>query len=478
MLRLTRLLFQSNPESRYLDYSERALYNHILSSQHPTKGGFVYFTPMRPRHYRVYSQPQECFWCCVGSGMENHGKYGEFIYSHDDDGIFVNLFIPSVLEWKEKGVTLAQSTKFPDEESSQLMLTLDAPRKFGLSIRRPGWIGSAGMSIQVNGKAVESLPASGAYVTIEREWKSGDTVTFSLPITVHLEYLPDKSAWASILYGPIVLAAATDSDQLLGLWANGGRWAHRASGPFYPLDAAPAILSKTRDFSSAIKPVHGKSLTFTISNVVDPEKYKVISQIIALLEWFTGTPGAFCFSRNHECRTIHAFGLIASLSCRFHPVKNRIACPAGSRKMIPGHTAVHGEQGVGGFRVYVESNGAERSSLIRRSPPRFPHTCRDPANLLRVANNGNHRHAAAAVRTGPDVHFVYPGGRLRTMKARLASSRAQALLRSVRPTSGSWDTHAGPPSRASPCPYQPSGARLLRAGRFFQVPRAREAYNP
>ncbi len=274
MLRLTRLLFQSNPESRYLDYMERALYNHILSSQHPTKGGFVYFTPMRPRHYRVYSQPQECFWCCVGSGMENHGKYGELIYSHDDYGIFVNLFIPSVLEWKEKGVTLTQDTKFPDEESSRLTLVLDAPRKLGLSIRRPGWISSAGMSIRVNGEAVDIPPASGAYVTIEREWKSGDTVTFNLPMSVHLEYLPDKSAWVSILYGPIVLAAATDSDQLYGLWAGGGRWEHKASGPFYPLDAAPAIVSKTKDFSSAIKPVSGRSLTFTISDVVAPEKYK------------------------------------------------------------------------------------------------------------------------------------------------------------------------------------------------------------
>jgi hypothetical protein len=121
---------------------------------------------------------------------------------------------------------------------------------------------------------------------------------------------------------------------------------------------------------------------------------------------------------------------------------------------------------------------AERSALIRRPSPLLAHALYDLSNLAGVVNNGNHRHTSAAGRTGPHVHFVYPGGRLRTMKARLASSRAQALLRSVRSISRSGEAHAGPPSRASPCPYQPSGARLLRAGRFFQVPRALEAYSP
>jgi DUF1680 family protein len=100
MLKLTKSLFQTSEQLTYVDYYERALYNHILSSQHPTHGGFVYYTSMRPRHYRVYSQAQQCMWCCVGSGMENHGKYGELIYSHKGNDIFVNLFIPSRLVWK------------------------------------------------------------------------------------------------------------------------------------------------------------------------------------------------------------------------------------------------------------------------------------------------------------------------------------------------------------------------------------------
>ena len=112
MLKLSKHLFLAHPDSKYMDYYERTTYNHILSSQHPD-GGFVYFTPIRPRHYRVYSEPQESFWCCVGSGLENHGKYGEMIYAHDATDLYVNLFIPSTLEWKEKGLKLTKNTKFP-----------------------------------------------------------------------------------------------------------------------------------------------------------------------------------------------------------------------------------------------------------------------------------------------------------------------------------------------------------------------------
>ncbi|GAB3818974.1 hypothetical protein GCM10028895_16800 [Pontibacter rugosus] len=110
MLKLSKQLYLTEASAEYIDYYERGLYNHILSSQHPTRGGFVYFTPMRPRHYRVYSKPEDGFWCCVGSGLENHGKYGELIYAHNEQDLFVNLFIPSTLEWKERDITLTQST--------------------------------------------------------------------------------------------------------------------------------------------------------------------------------------------------------------------------------------------------------------------------------------------------------------------------------------------------------------------------------
>ena len=125
MLKFTEDLFRSDPSAKFADYYERTLYNHILSTQHPEHGGYVYFTPARPRHYRVYSAPNEAMWCCVGTGMENHGKYNQFIYTHKGDSLYLNLFIASELNWKEKGVKIEQETKFPDEEQTQLTITKD-----------------------------------------------------------------------------------------------------------------------------------------------------------------------------------------------------------------------------------------------------------------------------------------------------------------------------------------------------------------
>ncbi len=102
MLKLTEGLFRMNPDARYADFYERALYNHILSTQHPEHGGYVYFTPARPGHYRVYSQPNSAMWCCVGTGMENHGKYGHFIYTHRGASLWLNLLIPAELSSKKK----------------------------------------------------------------------------------------------------------------------------------------------------------------------------------------------------------------------------------------------------------------------------------------------------------------------------------------------------------------------------------------
>ena len=163
MLRLTKMLYQNSgdvdnsnkPDPRYVDYYERALYNHILSSQEPDKGGFVYFTPMRPGHYRVYSQPETSMWCCVGSGLENHTKYGEFIYAHQQDTLYVNLFIPSQLNWKEQGVTLTQETLFPDDEKVTLRIDKAAKKNLTLMIRIPEWAGnSKGYEITINGKKI------------------------------------------------------------------------------------------------------------------------------------------------------------------------------------------------------------------------------------------------------------------------------------------------------------------------------------
>ncbi len=273
MLRLTKMLFLSDPKPEYIAYYERALYNHILSSQHPTKGGFVYFTPMRPRHYRVYSQPDQGFWCCVGSGLENHGKYGELIYAHQEKDVYVNLFIPSQLQWEEQGITLEQTTQFPFAETSDILVKVASPGAFAINLRQPQWVKEGAFQVSVNGKAQE-VSSSASYVSIERTWKSGDVISVSLPMHTTVEYLPDGSSWASFMHGPIVLAAATDTKDLAGLWADSSRMGHVASGELFPIDEAPVIMEKNQELLSKIKPVPGQPMTFTASELIYPEKYR------------------------------------------------------------------------------------------------------------------------------------------------------------------------------------------------------------
>lgn len=241
MLKLSKQLFTDDPDAKYITFYERALYNHILSTQHPD-GGLVYFTPIRPRHYRVYSQVHTSFWCCVGSGIENHGKYGELIYANDGQNVYVNLFIPSTLNWEEKGIELTQTTRFPYEEQTRIQVNLDSPKEFALAIRKPSWIDGE-VEIKVNGENVSSSVNSFSYLIVKRNWENGDVVTVSLPMKTTMEYLPDGSNWVSFLKGPIVLAAATDTTDLGGLFADASRMAHVASDVMYPMDEAPMLVT-------------------------------------------------------------------------------------------------------------------------------------------------------------------------------------------------------------------------------------------
>ncbi len=282
MLRLSANLFFSNSQSSYLDYYERALYNHILSSQHPD-GGFVYFTPMRPQHYRVYSQPQESFWCCVGSGIENHGKYGELIYAHNENDLFVSLFMASTLNWREKGLTIEQKTSFPYEEKTTIKLKLDKPASFGIHIRYPSWIKEGKMQVLVNGNKVKVGKNASGYVTVERSWKSDDVVSVQLPMHPKTEYLPDGSPWGSFVYGPIVLAAKTDSANLTGLRADDSRMGHVANGKLYPINNAPFIITSQQEPAVQLKPVKGKPMFFSAASLI----YPAASQQLVLQPFYT-----------------------------------------------------------------------------------------------------------------------------------------------------------------------------------------------
>lgn len=269
MLKLTLLLDRLRPDPRHADFYERTLFNHILSTQHPQHGGLVYFTPIRPRHYRVYSQPQECFWCCVGSGMENHGRHSAFAYAHDDGALRVNLYLDSEVRWRERGLVLRQETRFPEAPRSTLRLALERPATFALELRHPHWL-EGPLRVQVNGRAwpLASTPSSPA--RIERRWKDGDRVEVELPMRTRIEPLPDGSDWVAVMHGPLMLAARTGEASLEGLVADAGRGSHIAPGPYLPLDGAPMLVGARDALASGIVPVPGEALVFSAAALVRP----------------------------------------------------------------------------------------------------------------------------------------------------------------------------------------------------------------
>lgn len=204
MLKLSRHLFCWQPDAKVADYYERALYNHILGQQDPETGMVCYFLPMLTGAHKVYSTKDNSFWCCVGSGFENHAKYGEAIYYHNEKGIYVNLFIPSEVNWKEKDLIIRQETNFPTEDKTTFTIQTHTPVKTTLFLRYPSWSGK--MQVMVNGKRQSVKQETGSYVALTREWKNGDKVEVTYPMELQLEVTPDNPNRGALLYGPIVLA--------------------------------------------------------------------------------------------------------------------------------------------------------------------------------------------------------------------------------------------------------------------------------
>lgn len=280
MLKLSKLLFLQSGDSRYLDYYERATYNHILSSVHPQHGGLVYFTPMRPGHYRMYSSVQDSMWCCVGSGIENHSKYGELIYSHSVDNLLVNLFISSTLHWQEKGLKLTLRSAFPD--SNQVTLSVNrtgqAPiGEFSLSIRQPSWFTQT-PEVLINQQKVKVQAVDG-YIQINHRWQDGDQIHFALPAQLHTEQLPDGQDYYSVMYGPVVLATRVNAfeNESLSFVADNSRMGHIAAGPTCPPEALPVMIDDPATFIKGLHRNDTANLSFTsdsgfaIGNTIDGE---------------------------------------------------------------------------------------------------------------------------------------------------------------------------------------------------------------
>lgn len=252
MLKLTRHLFSWQPASALADYYERALYNHILASQNPADGMMCYFVPLRMGTKKQFSDSFKTFTCCVGSGMENHSKYTENIYYQGKDGsLYVNLFIPSTLNWKNKGIQLTQQTSYPDANNTTLTIQAKTAKTFTLYIRQPWWA-TQGAHIAINGKEVKTTRNAEGYIVINRTWKSNDQVNISFPMQLYTEAMPDNSKRVALLYGPVVLAGQlgdTMPDAVYG---------------------TPVLLTDNYKVSDWVKPVANRPLEFALHNVGKP----------------------------------------------------------------------------------------------------------------------------------------------------------------------------------------------------------------
>jgi len=210
MLRLTQSLFRAAPRAEWVDYAERALYNGILASQDPDSGMVTYFQATRPGYPKLYSTPERSFWCCFGTGLENHARYGEWAYAQRDDALYVNLFMATSLDWRARGVRLVQETGFPEQPRTSLRLACARPTRFALRIRRPAWC--AAPTVRVNGRALHAPLADDGYLELRRTWRDGDRVDVELPMSLRCEQLPGSAGIAALMYGPIVLAGRLGSE--------------------------------------------------------------------------------------------------------------------------------------------------------------------------------------------------------------------------------------------------------------------------
>jgi len=273
MLRLTRGLFMAQPDAGLADYYERTLYNAILGSQDPESGMMTYFQATRPGYVKLFHTPIDSFWCCTGTGMENHAKYGDSIYFRTSDELYVNLFIASTVRWKEKGLVIKQATTFPEKPATRLEFTAEAPAELKVRIRQPSWC--AGMAIKINGAATNVAGKPGSYVELTRTWKSGDVVEVELPMKLQAELLPGTTDRAAFAYGPIVLVGALGKEGLTpgsDIIVN-----ERQSGTMLNQQIeVPTLAGDAATIADKLQPVADAPLTFRTNGIGKPKEVTLV----------------------------------------------------------------------------------------------------------------------------------------------------------------------------------------------------------
>jgi len=261
MLKLTRHLFCWNPDARYADYYERALFNGILSTQDPKTAMCMYFVPLASGYWKVFNTPYDSFWCCTGTGIENHAKYGDSIYFHDDNGVYVNLFIASELNWPEKGVRIRQETSFPEQEGTTLIIKTRNKIELPLRIRIPYWARKPVM-VRLNGKKQKIQTEPGSYLTLNRTWQNGDRVDIGMPMSLHLHPMPDDRNLAAVMYGPLVMAGELGTE---GMDPKTKYVENQGVLRTVPALEAPSFVADVNGLDAWIKPIPGNPLTFTVN---------------------------------------------------------------------------------------------------------------------------------------------------------------------------------------------------------------------
>jgi DUF1680 family protein len=204
MMKLARHSFCWSADPRLMDYYERAMFNHRLGTINPEDGTMMYYLPLASGYWKTFGKPFDSLWCCTGTGSEEYGKLTDTIYFHDDDSLYVNLFVDSQLEWPEKGLRIKQETRFPEQDSTLLTLSVKSPVQMTINLRIPYWV--RGGSVKINGTPLGAFASPSSYLSINRVWKSGDKIDLNLPMDFHISPMPDNQQIQAMMYGPLVLA--------------------------------------------------------------------------------------------------------------------------------------------------------------------------------------------------------------------------------------------------------------------------------
>ena len=210
MMKLTRHLFGWSPQASYMDYYERVLFNHRMGTIDPETGTTVYYLPLGNGYSKIYAKPFDSFWCCSGTCAEEFAKLTDSIYFHDENSIFVNLYIASEVNWADKGIRVMQQTSFPEEQGTTLLVSAAKPVDIDLKLRVPYWAKSG--NVKVNGRPVPAFANPSSYLVLRGPWKNGDRIELSLPMHLHAAPMPDKEALQAAMYGPLVLVARFEEE--------------------------------------------------------------------------------------------------------------------------------------------------------------------------------------------------------------------------------------------------------------------------